>query len=301
MKSLSGATRVDVTNESSTLQRKGEQVTFNPSWISGSQVGRSTNLARPLLLGCPAVCRTNWGGRVLAIVGVVALALVPTAHADSPKKKSTGPAAIALPDSIDPTLPNVLLIGDSISIGYTVAARKALAGQANVFRPPTNCGPTSKGVSELQAWLGDRKWDVIHFNFGLHDLKYMSPGGKNLADPKDPKNSKQVSPVDYAANLKRIVAGLKKTSAKLIWRETTPVPPGCAGRISGDSVFYNQVAREVMDEAGEIAVDPMHDYASEPAIADLQRTANVHYTAEGSKLLGDRVAEAVRRALGKSD
>ena len=42
-----------------------------------------------------------------------------------------------------PGLPNVLLIGDSISMGYTLPVRKLLSGEANVHRPLTNCGPTT--------------------------------------------------------------------------------------------------------------------------------------------------------------
>lgn len=55
-----------------------------------------------------------------------------------------------------PKLPNVLLIGDSISIGYHLPARKMLAGKANVFRPVNpktgqadNCADTSKGIASL--------------------------------------------------------------------------------------------------------------------------------------------------------
>jgi acyl-CoA thioesterase-1 len=46
----------------------------------------------------------------------------------------------------DPALPRVLLIGDSISIGYTLPARAELQGVANVHRIPTNGGPTSNGL-----------------------------------------------------------------------------------------------------------------------------------------------------------
>lgn len=58
---------------------------------------------------------------------------------------------------VDPSLPNVLLIGDSISIGYHLAAREALAGKANVFRPKANCGPTTRGLAQMDQWLGDRR------------------------------------------------------------------------------------------------------------------------------------------------
>ena len=204
---------------------------------------------------------------------------------------------IATPKQIDASLPNVLLIGDSISIGYTKAVREALRGEANVFRPPTNCGPTSKGVAELDAWLGDRNWAVIHFNFGLHDLKFMGKDGTNLADPEDPASSRQIPPQEYVANLTKIVDRLESTGAALIWRETSPVPPGSKGRIAGDAVFYNQLAREVIASAGDIDTDPMHDYASQSELAALQRAANVHYTTEGSQKLGEKVASAIRKRL----
>jgi|EP01047_Picozoa_sp_COSAG01_P073539 hypothetical protein len=68
----------------------------------------------------------------------------------------------------EPTLPRVLLLGDSISIGYHLNVRARLEGVANVHRPDTNCGHTGKGVAMLRDWLaahGDRQWDVIHFNW----------------------------------------------------------------------------------------------------------------------------------------
>src|SRR5438270_12669603 len=70
-------------------------------------------------------------------------------------------------------LPRVLLIGDSISIGYTEPVRALLAGKANVHRIPTNGAHTGNGLQNLDAWLGTSRWAVIHFNFGLHDLRYM--------------------------------------------------------------------------------------------------------------------------------
>ncbi|MCA9089270.1 MAG: SGNH/GDSL hydrolase family protein, partial [Planctomycetaceae bacterium] len=69
----------------------------------------------------------------------------------------------------DPALPRVLLIGDSVSRGYTQAVRKELKGKVNVHRAPENCGPTATGLKKMDVWLGDGKWDLIHFNFGIHD------------------------------------------------------------------------------------------------------------------------------------
>ncbi|QDT08121.1 SGNH/GDSL hydrolase family protein [Planctomycetes bacterium K23_9] len=211
-----------------------------------------------------------------------------------PAKKKRAPNPAFQPPEIQEGLPNVLLIGDSISIGYMVPARQELKGIANVFRPSTNCGPTTNGVAKVDAWVGDRKWDVIHFNFGLHDLKYMGPKGQNLADPQSAESKPQVSIDDYAANLTTIAKRLKKTGATVIWRQTTPVPEGAKGRVVGDSRQYNEVAAKVMEEVGGIQTDAMFDFATK----EVQTLpANVHYSKEGSAKLGAHVADVVKQAL----
>src|SRR5689334_16543895 len=80
---------------------------------------------------------------------------------------------------VDPALPNVMVIGDSISIGYGPDVRKLLAGKANVFRPvradgknAENGGSTYFGLRDLDRWLGSYKYSVIHFNWGLHDVHH---------------------------------------------------------------------------------------------------------------------------------
>src|SRR5438132_10686699 len=95
--------------------------------------------------------------------------------APAKKKAEANPAFAPVQDVAG--LPRVLIIGDSISIGYQVPLREALKGKANVHRPATNCGPSTRGVEQIEQWLGNDKsgggkWDVIHFNFGLHDVRH---------------------------------------------------------------------------------------------------------------------------------
>lgn len=192
-------------------------------------------------------------------------------------------------------LPRILLIGDSISIGYTVDVRKSLQGSANVHRPLTNCGPTHKGLEKIDAWLEtggkDKKWDIIHFNWGLHDLKYIS-GKSDKITAVDTKGShQQVGPEDYAKNLTQLVQRLKKTEARLIWRNTTPVPEGAKGRVVGDSAKYNEIAAKIMKEEG-IEIHDLFSFAKKHA-ADIQRKADVHYTPAGSKMLADEVVKVL--------
>lgn len=210
----------------------------------------------------------------------------------APKKKT--PAYEAIEEKAG--LPRVLIIGDSISIGYQVPVRKLLEGKANVLRPAENCSDTSKGVKRIDAWLaaGSGRWDVIHFNFGLHDLKYLDEKGKYVT----PDKGKQVSTLEtYEKNLRAIVARMKQTGAKLIFATTTQVPAGSNGRVEGDEIRYNEVAKRVMREEG-VEVDDLHAFLA-PRIAKLQLPKNVHFTAEGSEELGKVVAESIGKALAK--
>ena len=216
----------------------------------------------------------------------------PTKRSQRPKN----PAMIPVEDIKG--LPRVLLIGDSISIGYTVPARDALRGEVNVHRPLTNCGPTTRGLEGLSQWLGDTDWDVIHFNWGLHDLKYLGPDGENLTDPKDLRNHQQVPPKEYEKNLRQLVFQLKKTSAILIWRNTTPVPAGSKGRVEGDAATYNDIAKQVMAEHG-IEIHDMYGSVKPHMETLMLPNGNVHFTKEGSEKLGGDVADVIMQALQK--
>ena len=76
------------------------------------------------------------------------------ANAQISKSKKPNPM-LGIEDQ--PGLPRVLLIGDSISIGYTIPVRNLLKGKVNVHRIPTNGGPTIKGLNQIEAWIGKKK------------------------------------------------------------------------------------------------------------------------------------------------
>ena len=182
----------------------------------------------------------------------------------------------------DPKLPRVLLIGDSISRGYTLVVRHALAGKANVHRAPANCGPTVMGLQKLPVWLGDGKWDVIHFNFGIHD---------RLTDD-----------ATYAANLEKIIAQLEKTGAKLIWARTTPPASGENREkfTAEQCAKVNRIADATMQKHG-IPEDDLYT-AVAPRLAELQNTNDVHFNDVGYDILGGQVASEILQAIkSKSD
>jgi acyl-CoA thioesterase-1 len=195
-----------------------------------------------------------------------------------------------------PGLPRVLIIGDSISIGYTNRVQAALKGKVNVWRIPTNAGSTKDGLEHLDQWLAWRpKWDVIHFNFGLHDLKHQKAGSPN-PDQLDVTGTVNVPVEQYTENLEKLVTRLEQTGAKLIWGATTPLPDGAAGRVRGDEVKYNAAAEQVMKKHG-IRIDDLYTCVL-PQLAAVQNPKDVHFKDEGSNLLAKQVADEIMSALG---
>jgi acyl-CoA thioesterase-1 len=192
-------------------------------------------------------------------------------------------------------MPRVLVIGDSISVGYIEPLRKVLEGKAEVFRPEGNCESTIEGLSRLDRWLEPGPWDIIHFNWGLHDIKYLGPAGENLADPQAPGTKLKVSPERYAENLTILVDRLTTTGAVLIWCTTTPVPHGAKGRVPGDEAKRNAIAAGIMRNRG-IEIDDLYNFAL-PRLSTIQEPENVHFTDEGSALLAEEVARSILKAV----
>lgn len=204
----------------------------------------------------------------------------------------------------EPGLPRVLLLGDSISIGYWPTVRDELDGQALVIRPmntttrPENCQGTTYGVANIDRWLrlAGGNWDIIHFNFGLHDLKHVDPEtGRNSNRPDDPP---QADLETYERQLRTIVDRLRATNARLIWATTTPVPEGVRPFRPIDAPQkYNAVAARIMEQH-EIPTNDLFRLASE-RLDEIQRPRDVHFTPEGSRFLGRHVADVIRQALSR--
>ncbi|QDT88570.1 SGNH/GDSL hydrolase family protein [Gimesia algae] len=196
-------------------------------------------------------------------------------------------------------LPHVLIIGDSISIGYTKPTIELLKDVANVERVKTNCGDTKRGRQHLERWLGKTNWDVIHFNWGLHDLCYRHPDSKTQGH-RDKVNGTISVPLDqYEKNLEALVEQLEKTGATLIWATTTPVPESEAGRVVGDDLKYNQVAEKIMKKH-DIKINDLHKLATGFEASLWAGPGNVHFKPAGSDKLAQQVAQEIKATLKKN-
>ena len=225
---------------------------------------------------------------------VIACMVAPASSPGAPAKKRV----LIIGDSIAVGF----ILGDSTSTGYAPLVRDLMADNAVVLWPTTadgkpenGCG-TKFGVQNIDRWLqtGGGKWDVIHFNWGLHDLKHETADGKPSELETDPLQSTVEA---YEKQLRVLVKKMKATGAKLIFATSTPVPEGKLKpfRSGADVVRYNEAALRVMKE-NRIAVDDLYAFIK-PKMAELQLPANVHFNAEGCKALAEEVAKSVKAAL----
>jgi lysophospholipase L1-like esterase len=193
-------------------------------------------------------------------------------------------------------LPHVLIMGDSISIGYAPYVAEMLKGEAIVSHHKGNAGQTGTGLKMLDQWIGTTKWDVIHFNWGLHDLCYRNPDSKARDNRDKIKGTITTSQEQYERNLDQLVQRLKKNGAILIWAQTTVVPEGEAGRFVGDDRIYNEVAARIMKKY-DIMIDDLYTLTEGFSPELFVGSGDVHYTKDGYRKIAAQVAEKIRAAL----
>jgi len=195
--------------------------------------------------------------------------------------------------------PKILIIGDSISNGYMSFVVEYFSGKAMVSHNPGNAQHSGFGLQKIREWIAGEEWDIIQYNWGLHDLCYRSPESK-VQGNRDKVNGKITNSVEqYKTNLDSIVTILKlSTKAKLIFVTTTYVPENEAGRFQDDVQKYNAAALEVMKKH-KIQVNDI--YGKSIAIHKKWGLGsdNVHYSKAGSKELGKLIVSVLEKQIEK--
>jgi hypothetical protein len=180
----------------------------------------------------------------------------------------------------DANLPNVLLLGDSITRNYFPEVKKDLAGIANVYlMASSTCvgDPRLPGQIAEFAAMEHVQFAVVHFNNGMHGWEYSEAEYQK----------------DFPAFL-RSVHRLADSHAKLIWATTTPVRNDATGGATNPRIdARNAIANALVTTEG-IAIDDQH------ALMDKHSNLHkdpVHFDDAGATLQGDQAAEFVRNAL----
>jgi lysophospholipase L1-like esterase len=186
----------------------------------------------------------------------------------------------------------LILIGDSIRMGYQDTVAESLKDFAQIDCPEDNGGTSANVLAHLDAWAIDKQPDIVHINAGLHDLA------------REPDGSTRVAIDAYEQNVRTILTRLRdQTGALVIWALTTPVNQRLHhenksfDRFEDDVVRYNAVARRVAEQMN-VAINDLYTFVMDAGRDDLLVDDGVHFTDEGKRKLGDRVAQVVRASAG---
>lgn len=189
---------------------------------------------------------------------------------------------------------NVILIGDSIRMGYLPFAARELENTAQVWGPEINGGTSRNILAHLDEWALARDSDLIHLNCGLHDL---------ARDPDEHGHdgNTRVPIAEYENNVREILSRIQKADKKIVWATTTPVheinhkAKGFERRET-DVEAYNAIARGVAQQLG-VPINDLNRVVNEAGRARVLLPDGVHYADDGSALLGHAVAQFVRALL----
>ena len=189
------------------------------------------------------------------------------------------------------SLPRVVLVGDSIRMGYAPLVAKRLDGKAVVVSAKPNGEDSGNVLRNLDEWVIKEKPDIVHINAGLHDLK--------LTD-----KSYQVTMADYEKNLRTILERIRKdTKAKVIFATTTPILDDRHAkrkvgfdRFEADVLKYNVAAVAVMKQAG-VPINDLHSVVESGGREKMMLADGTHYTEEGYEVLAAAVSESILRSL----
>ncbi|MBT3268633.1 hypothetical protein HN371_15870 [Candidatus Poribacteria bacterium] len=185
--------------------------------------------------------------------------------------------------------PRVLLIGDSIRMGYAPGVRERLMGRAEIAEIPQNGGDSANLLAKLPAWLGyvaDDPPVVAYVNCGLHDIKRAYGS-----------DARQVGLLEYGPNVRSILAMLvEQMGGAVVWAATTPVvyerhhARKGFDRFDADVLEYNSAASAIASEL-DVAVHDLYRAVSDGGVVDCVGEDGVHMTDRGNTLLADHVAK----------
>ncbi len=236
-----------------------------------------------------------------SLIGLMVLSFPLVASAQN--KSAQNKSAQSKPDQT--ALPRVLILGDSIYQQPASDIRKALKGKAEVVYPrmdPGNVLSTALAMKDFDKLIGDKKWDVIHFNFGLGDLIYRAAGMKTFrVMPPGSGGVRTSDRQSYEQNLKQLVVRLKATQAKLIWASTTPIRHSASKVFDkGSEIQYNTIAAKVMSE-NDIPINDMYEHVK--SLIDMDRPASHGFDPFffDRKPIHQPVLEAIEQNLPRSN
>jgi hypothetical protein len=220
---------------------------------------------------------------VASVLCLLSAPLLPAAAPPRVVRENTEWLDVWVPGNTVTGQPRVLLVGDSITRGYYKTVEEKLHGKAVVCRLATSKSLGDPALlAEVKLVLGQTKFDVVHFNNGMHGWGYTE--------------------AEYANALPELVAVIRAASpgARLVWASTTPIRvtrkveeldprtdrvkarnEAAAAVMAKEKIPTNDLFARVIDKPEWFSAD------------------GVHFNAKGSAALGEQVAGQIRKALAE--
>ncbi|MBQ7912986.1 MAG: SGNH/GDSL hydrolase family protein [Clostridia bacterium] len=184
-------------------------------------------------------------------------------------------------ETLSGDLPRVLLVGDSITHNYQERVRELLRGVCYVDYISTSYAIDAKIYNHLiYDFMTDSKYDLIHFNNGLHGI--------------------HISKRSYKIRLKKLLAKVEKQT-KLVLATSTLVYKEGNKRLDGAWMKRvrerNAAMQELAAEKG-YGLDDLYP-VSVSVPKELRYVDGTHYLKEGYDMLAETVAACIRKNLEK--
>lgn len=192
----------------------------------------------------------------------------------------------------------VLLLGDSIRMGYQAYVREQLAGEYEVVYDEMDNGRFAAYTlwHATQMFRRFGSFDLVHWNNGYWDMNTEAP----MPGPLHPLE-------EYLHYLRRIIGLVRETGAKLIFATTTPIldrdKPGyradTAFPIGYDNAWvaqYNDAAKLLMAQE-RVPVNDLYSLCMQDPEC-YKCPDMLHLTEAGYRACAAQVADHVRRLLG---
>ena len=182
----------------------------------------------------------------------------------------------------------VVLLGDSIRMGYGPAVAQLLGNEFTVWQPDDNC----RYAQYTYQHLSDDEWDglatntkdvdIIHWNNGLWDVNHWFEDG-----PMTPKEF-------YVDTMVRIAKLLLQRSKIVIFATTTPVRETHPTILNTEVIDYNQALVPELKKLG-VVINDLHTLIAADIPRYILASDHIHLTEDGVSLCSKQVADVIRQ------
>lgn len=193
------------------------------------------------------------------------------------------PTGDMLGASDDLSKEDVLIIGDSISIGYTPTVQRELQ-QFEVLHNRCNARNSTNGVALVDQWLAQRPhFKLVTFNHGIWDHT----------------TGWTTTKAEYLQNLETIARKLQLHADHVVFFTTTSIPVNIPAMDHASVDDWNTDATLLMQSLGITVYDLNATSKTIPHLhIDAAAGTDVHFLPAGYEVLGQSVTSAIKAELG---